>query len=69
MSERQKINEYQKLIEKNQVLADYIRSHDLTDVEIKELKLKTEGFFIEVLRNKALRHAIIEEIYTHLRSL
>lgn len=37
MSEDQKLTEYQKLIEQNQVLADHIKKYNLTDKEIKKL--------------------------------
>ena len=37
MSEREKMVEYQKIIEQNQVFADHVRSHDLTEDEIREI--------------------------------
>jgi hypothetical protein len=69
MSEDQKLTEYQKLIEQNQVLADYIRKHNLTDKEIKKLNQDGKTFFIKVLSNPTLYDKLRQEVYDHLRTL
>jgi len=69
MSEREKMVEYQKTIEQNQVFADHVRSHDLADDEIREMKLNADEFLIKILSSKTLYDKLREEIYAHLRNL
>ncbi len=62
-------NEYLELIEKNKVFADYIREHNLTDDEIKQLMEDSNTFLLRILTNKDLYDKVMKEVYDHLRNV
>ena len=62
------MNEYQKLIDQNKVFADYIKTHNLTDDEIKELKLDADKFIFKILSSKTLYDKLLKEVYTDLKN-
>jgi len=63
------MNEYQKLIDQNKVFADYIKTHNLTDDEIKELKLDADKFIFKILNSKTLYDNLLKEVYTDLKNI
>ena len=62
------MSERQKIIEQNQVIADYIKRHNPTNDEIRQMKVNADNFFIKVLSSPTLYHKLLEEVYTHLRN-
>ena len=64
-----KMEEYKKVITQNKVLVEYIRTHNPTDEELKELITNMHLFFLKLLTNKELFDAVKEEIYNYLKNL
>ncbi len=69
MIQPQKVKNYEELIRNNRVLAEYIRTHNLSIEEIKKLIEGTENFFIRVLTDNELYDKVMKEVYNHLRNL
>ncbi len=62
------MNEHQNLIDQNKVFADYVRTHNLTYDEIKELKLDVDKFIFKILNSKTLYDKLLKEVYTDLKN-
>ncbi len=62
------MNEDQKFKEQNEVLAEYLKTHDLSDNELKELNCKVDFFFLKVLCKPAFYDKVMQEVYNHLRN-
>ena len=62
------MSEYEKLIDQNKVFADYVKTHNLTADEIKELKLDTDKFIFKILNSKTLYDKLLKEVYTDLKN-
>lgn len=69
MIQPQKIKEYEELIRNNRILAEYIRTHNLSIEEIKNLIEGTENFFIRVLTDNELYDKVMLEVYHYLKDL
>lgn len=62
------MSEYEKLIDQNKVFADYVKTHNLTDDEIKELKLDADKFIFKILNSKTLYDKLLKEVYIDLKN-
>jgi len=62
------MSEHQKLIDQNKVFADYVKTHHLTDDEIKELKLDADKFIFKILNSNTLYDKLLKEVYTELKN-
>ena len=69
MISKEKTEEYKKVIAQNKVLVDYIRTHNPTDEELRQVITDMHLFFLKLLTNKELFDAVKEEIYNYLKNL
>ncbi len=67
MSENE--SQYQELIDNNRILVDYIREHNLSDKQIKQLIDDSNKFLLRILTDKNLYDAVMHEMYLYLRNL
>jgi len=67
MSENE--SQYQELIDNNRILVDYIRDHNLTDNQIKQLIEDSNKFLLRILTDKDLYDEVMREMYLYLRNL
>ena len=63
------MDEYEKLIESNEVYAEYIRQFNLTDKGIKEMHENANIFMIKILNSPILYRKLREKVYNHLKNL
>jgi hypothetical protein len=69
MISKEKMEEYKKVIAQNKVLVEYIRTHNPTDEELRQLITDIHLFFLKLLTNKELFEAVKEEIYNYLKNI
>ena len=69
MISKEKMEEYKKVIAQNKVLVEYIRTHNPTDEELRQVITDMHLFFLKLLTNKELFEAVKEEIYNYLKNI